>query len=299
VERQLVAFGKWSEIDVNPVYATLSHCWGNLKILILKNDNIYLFKHHIPLDELCKTFRDAVTVARQLEIKYLWIDSLCIIQDDEADWQIEASRMASIYGNAVVNLAAAHAKNGSFGLFINRDIAITTEHYVRTNTGKVFYLPSKALCFETQHNFTSQLYYQCKQGTFCETWPNGHRSLDGHFPPKLGLNEWPEIVQQYSECKLTYSKDKLIALSGIARLLQSETQDMYLAGMWRKNLERQFCWSRVDAPAHHQIKPKLESHRAPSWSWASVDGAIFLSSLTTLEYPENFDSSSILQHETA
>lgn len=57
--------------------------------------------------------------------------------------------------------------------------------------------------------------------------------------------------------------------------------------MWRKNLERQLCWSRVDAPAHHQIKPKLESHRAPSWSWASVDGAIFLSSLTTLEYPEN------------
>ncbi len=61
----------------------------------------------IDIDDLPPTFRDAVTVVRKLGLRYLWIDSLCIIQKDLEDWQIESARMSSIFRNAYLVLGAA------------------------------------------------------------------------------------------------------------------------------------------------------------------------------------------------
>ena len=97
-------------------YATLSHCWGSTKMpLRTTKDN--LETHLQGFDELLlpKTFRDAITISRKLGIQFLWIDSLCIIQDDPADWQQEAAQMASIYQNAHLTLAAASARNSHEG----------------------------------------------------------------------------------------------------------------------------------------------------------------------------------------
>jgi hypothetical protein len=69
---------------------------------------------------LSKTFQDAITITRSLPVRYPWIDSLCIIQDDEHDWEIESSRMASVYENAYLVISAAHASNGSKGCFSNQ-----------------------------------------------------------------------------------------------------------------------------------------------------------------------------------
>ncbi|KAF3809524.1 hypothetical protein GCG54_00012808, partial [Colletotrichum gloeosporioides] len=91
-------------------YVALSHCWG----------------HHQPAKttkatlDLPKTFQDAITVTRALGIDFIWVDSLCIIQDDPDDWAKEASQMASIYRNAYITIAATSAAGGEEGFLYDR-----------------------------------------------------------------------------------------------------------------------------------------------------------------------------------
>lgn len=70
---------------------------------------------------LTKTFLDAILVTQQLNIQYLWIDSLRIIQDSKIDGDFESSLMAKIYSNGFCNISAIGAMNGSRGLFFDRD----------------------------------------------------------------------------------------------------------------------------------------------------------------------------------
>ena len=74
-----------------------------------------------------KTYLDAITVTRALGIQYLWIDSHCIFQDDASDWEQEAARMASVYGNAQVIIAAAWGKNGDTGCFCHHQSTMVIE----------------------------------------------------------------------------------------------------------------------------------------------------------------------------
>ncbi|KAF2445386.1 hypothetical protein P171DRAFT_520191 [Karstenula rhodostoma CBS 690.94] len=74
---------------------------------------------HIDSRILPQTFRDAVSTVRRLVIRYIWIDSLCIIQASAEDWQVEAALMAQVYGNAFC-LAATWASDGAKGLYPDR-----------------------------------------------------------------------------------------------------------------------------------------------------------------------------------
>jgi len=67
------------------------------------------------IDDLSNTFRDAVRITRELGGRYLWIDSLCIIQDNEDDWAREAKVMAKVYANSHCTLAALSSKNSTEG----------------------------------------------------------------------------------------------------------------------------------------------------------------------------------------
>jgi hypothetical protein len=102
-------------------YTTLSHCWGTLKILRLLKNNLIRLQEEIPWDELCKTFQDACIVTQELGFEYIWIDSLCIIQDEEEDWARESLRMSTVYGCSSLNISAASAKDGSIGCFSTRN----------------------------------------------------------------------------------------------------------------------------------------------------------------------------------
>ena len=73
----------------------------------------------IPFSTLPQSFQDAVTVTRKLGIPYLWIDSLCIIQGDAQDWEVEAAKMGSLYQNAYLTIAATKASGSTEGLFIH------------------------------------------------------------------------------------------------------------------------------------------------------------------------------------
>ena len=93
-------------------YCTLSHRWP-LKgdILKLKLGNLQKLTKEIIFERLPKKFQDAITLTRRLGLRYLWIDSLCIIQDSTDDWTNEASSMADVYENSVCTLAVAGEVN--------------------------------------------------------------------------------------------------------------------------------------------------------------------------------------------
>src|SRR5437762_6223654 len=71
-------------------YATLSHCWGKVPLLTTTLATLDDRLRDIPLNLLPQTFRDAVLLTRKFKLQYLWIDSLCIIQDSRSDWEIES-----------------------------------------------------------------------------------------------------------------------------------------------------------------------------------------------------------------
>ena len=121
-----------------------------------------------------------------------------------------------------------------------------------------------------------ELFWECGSLLACESFPERlpAECCRGFYFLRKGHSfsgTWPVVVQLYTQANLTFGSDKLVAISGIARIAQKENNDDYLAGMWRNEMEAQLCWhleGRGTRPA------PTEPYRAPSWSWASVDGEI-------------------------
>ncbi|KAF4610641.1 hypothetical protein D9613_007169 [Agrocybe pediades] len=96
-------------------YVALSHCWGKKPLLETTRETIADHMRGIPFDHLPKTFQDAITITRCLGLRYIWIDSLCIIQHDRADWEQQSALMADIYGRCYLNIATTRAGGGHEG----------------------------------------------------------------------------------------------------------------------------------------------------------------------------------------
>lgn len=114
--------GRLAEHERVKKYVTLSHCWGlkHFARLLEANRDDYI-ERGIPWTEICRNtnFRDAIRVARHLKVRYIWIDSLCIVQDspDREDWKHEAPLMHKVYRNSYCNIAASDSQDSDGGLF--------------------------------------------------------------------------------------------------------------------------------------------------------------------------------------
>ncbi|KAF2652980.1 HET-domain-containing protein, partial [Lophiostoma macrostomum CBS 122681] len=101
-------------------FLALSHCWGDSATLRTTRATLEPFQTSIQWGQLPKTFQDAVQITRGLGVDYLWIDSLCIVQDDPGDWATESAKMAAIYNSALVTVMAASASDSQGGCFRSR-----------------------------------------------------------------------------------------------------------------------------------------------------------------------------------
>ncbi|OAL07385.1 HET-domain-containing protein [Phaeosphaeriaceae sp. SRC1lsM3a] len=123
----------------NPFYVTLSHCWGTVPSPIhwasrLTSDNIKKRKDGMRFEELPKTFQQAMRFAARLtDVGYIWIDTLCIKQGDEADWLEQSAKMDGIYKNAFLNISATAASNSGEGIFQPRRPELLLEDEVLLN----------------------------------------------------------------------------------------------------------------------------------------------------------------------
>ncbi|OAL46681.1 HET-domain-containing protein, partial [Pyrenochaeta sp. DS3sAY3a] len=113
--------------DIPLPYCTLSHCWGGLDVRKLTRDSERALRTGVLIKELPRTFKDAVDVCRELNVPYLWIDSLCIFQDtdDLTDWHAQSATMGDIYRSAYINIAASSATDSTVGLRFSRNTFAT------------------------------------------------------------------------------------------------------------------------------------------------------------------------------
>ena len=293
-------------------YATLSHCWGSARILTLTTESRDKLYAGTEVGNLPLSFQHAIKVVRALSIPFLWIDSLCIYQDSVTDWQREAGTMSDVYRGGILNVAATGAANGHQGFFRQRDPEKIQPRYVRASfeslppawytvlavAGGVpdspiaaepllrrgWVVQERVLATTLLHYAETQLWWECHELAANESHPSGLPPVDARklraeraasellqLPTEADrdkcLDCWENLCKMYSKTALTKSYDKLIAVSGMANRMREVCQDNYLAGLWRHKLETQLLWS-----ASRCTRP--ETYRAPSWSWASVDGSI-------------------------
>ncbi|KAL6889084.1 heterokaryon incompatibility domain-containing protein [Trichoderma evansii] len=189
-----------------PKYACLSHCWGTSRPSKTVAANLDSHKNGISWSSLPSVFRDSITYARKLGISLMWIDSLCIVQDDREDWRIEAAKMASIYQNAYLVLCASKSPNSEDGLFggIGRESNPTIIPIPSLS-------PGSALCF--RRSFThlpgymdQKLAKKSPLPTFSRGWIFQERLLASrvlHFGPQE--LSWECLEESACQCTGKYS----------------------------------------------------------------------------------------------
>jgi hypothetical protein len=275
------------------VYICLSHCWGAFQPLRLLKSSYQALTQNVPWDNLPKTFQDAIIVCRTFGASHLWIDSLCIIQDDRDDWAIESARMASIYTNGMLTIAAAASIDGCQGCLGKRTSARDqlfeippplpldkTRNYrgvwARMNKhlsleslpllGRAWVLQERQLSRRMLYFNEHEMAWKCLSKELCECGESS--PLDFGFNA-ITKDSWMGVVETYSHLQLTNHADKLPALSGMAHAYREEHGDtigQYLAGIWSSVLISQLCWCTWATPDCAR-----SGYRAPSWSWAASD----------------------------
>ncbi|KAL0934595.1 heterokaryon incompatibility protein [Colletotrichum truncatum] len=302
-------------------YITLSYCWGKgIKHFTTTSETMQARKNGIKVDELPKTFQDAVFLTRMLGSRYLWIDSLCICQDDLKDWERESAQMAAVYSNSYLTLAAAKSDNANGGLLSARtpktyvklpcssssngdyilasalplDKEVIHNYHVQMReeplTTRAWSLQERVLARRVLHFASNQMYWECLEGFEAEeglklpyslpsisedpqisAYVENQAKRKTKKSPKAvelsnpSMSNWNSLLWEYGPREMTNPADKLPAISGIARALNKTLDDEYLAGLWRGSLLEGLCWEPLSCEAS-------DTYRAPSWSWASVDG---------------------------
>jgi hypothetical protein len=102
------------------MYVALSHCWGGNVPLTTNHGCLNAYMEELPVSFLPQNFEDAMKITTELLFQYLWIDSLCIIQDPLQDWEYECAVMGDVYANASITISASAAKNSDDGILYPR-----------------------------------------------------------------------------------------------------------------------------------------------------------------------------------
>jgi hypothetical protein len=288
-------------------------------------------------DTLAQNFRDAIRITQGLNLRYLWIDALCIIQDSAEDWAAEAAMMGQYYRGAALTICAVSASHCQDGILRPRSSA-HTDLKLETSEG-VFYLrpllpnsvsvtdastyselrkpirmqPWNSRAWTLQERLFSrriiyfteeQMIWQCKSRFFAEDGQLSYvkkradpqaigRSLVDlvdYRPRVIGSSkklasptvrsmQWFNLIQRYTKRHLAFTKDRLPALSSLAREVHTHTKATYAAGVWIAHHNTTvigLMWRPMTESydGTSPREPKASGNGSPSWSWASIEAEI-------------------------
>ncbi|KAE8162042.1 heterokaryon incompatibility protein-domain-containing protein [Aspergillus tamarii] len=286
-------------------YAALSHRWSSSTSLTVTTDNLEQLKKGINLSELSRTFREAFEIAAGVGLQYIWIDALCILQNDAQDWARESAKMGDVYRHAHITINA-FASADDIGqcttayrptTLVDYACRVGEEVYVHEEDGGLAnvyevegVIQTRGWVFQEEQLSPRRLYcgrhhlvWKC-----AEMWARNDRpcGFSGEVFDKLFMStypcsnwkfayrQWRQMVQDYTRRNLTDpAKDKLPAISGLAAVFERHFPGHrvgdYLGGIWRGDLYRSLLWYRADNAIDRDRR--LDG---PSWSWASWDGPI-------------------------
>lgn len=108
--------------NIQGTYACLSYCWGSSETQIgqTTRENLSEYSQYIPFKKLPPTVIDAILLCFKLRFRFLWVDRLCIIQDDPKDWSEEASRMCEVYSRSALTISVPLCKDSSQSFLAER-----------------------------------------------------------------------------------------------------------------------------------------------------------------------------------
>ncbi|KAH8656244.1 heterokaryon incompatibility protein-domain-containing protein [Tricladium varicosporioides] len=272
-------------------YIALSHCWGPRERppLTTNRANIQEHYHSIPWLSIPKTFQDAITAVRQVGLQYIWIDSLCIVQDDQDEWLRESVKMGSIYEKAELTIAASHSSDSWQGLFLPRSESTPAVELPNFFQGEQTSIGVFATVRRDQVNDTFPEHGPLsKRGWATQEWllsrrivfyTNGQiiwscktitqRETGEKFYSIARDSKWKSIIEQYSDRQLTHLTDRLIALEGLRTELQKKTSDTYLYGLWKNSLPDQLLWQVA-----RKVDEACNPLQLPSWTWGSTPSSV-------------------------
>lgn len=199
-----------TEIPADTIYAAVSYRWGTGKdVYMLTQKTEERMRRGVSTGILPKTILDTITIAHRLNLKYIWIDRLCILQDSPEDWSREASRMALVYKHAFLTISASCASDEKQGCFRKRNEAgiqplrlisnplltpiklgfydndpsyITSDQPEENQKtgGKLGHLADRGWVFQERilslrivHFAEEEVYWECRKLGASESWPDG------------------------------------------------------------------------------------------------------------------------------
>lgn len=283
-----------SKSSVSARYASLSHCWGppENRPLCTYKANVEQHMTDVPWLSLPQTFRDACLLCADLGVGHIWIDSLCIIQDDPEDWSHEAAIMCRVYEESEFTIAASSASNSSQGLFgVRAAIKLAELPYRHAETGvngviyayssppgsstilekaplseRGWVLQESVLARRTIHFTIHGMMWTCSRDPGMQL--SEFHDRGSYFVP----NTWNAMIREYTKRNLTFNSDKLIAIQGLANAWAKRTKNTYYWGVFLEDLPYSLVWT-----GRGTVENKLSrdvGSGIPSWTWASTTGRI-------------------------
>jgi hypothetical protein len=289
-------------------YVALSYSWGQGGSFKTTSDSIVTLRSGFRTAELPKTLQDAIAIAHKMGFQWIWIDQLCILQDNLDDWSCESSRMAQVYSGSAFTICADSSTSTDGGIFQGRTVLQSHS-----------FGPASAMCLQTPcrpwgdmtqhplyrrgwafqerllsarnlHFMQSQMTWECNTTLYLEdsrgrqTDPAEHfaknhftkffhqRGVDNKDLTERDIVErigrWHSVLQEMAVRELRYKSDKFPAMSGLASALQIPEMGEYLAGVWSYNPFLSMAWF----PRWPQDPPGV--YQSPSWSCAWTNGQI-------------------------
>lgn len=297
-------------------YAALSYCWGRNQVGITTRKNINERRSQLGVKSLSRSVQDAIVVTKRVGLNYLWVDAICIIQDDADDIVAELAKMGDIYRHAQITIVAASAKESGGGFLEDRSdpspstkipfwssnrlgtVNIRVEGWYNDDEEPVntraWTLQERLLSPRLLLYGTNTLQYQCQEHTVnlgnsihipsgLTSWrlPSsylhlGRTMVSGAAEIQSASRTWAYIISMYSQRQLTKITDKLIALAGIAELFHAKLRTKYLAGLWSGDFLPRLLLWEASQTTRYL---PCSAYIAPSWSWASLESPVQYSTL--------------------
>lgn len=220
-----------------------AHCWGDVDHRPIStqratfNDPLT----RLPFDRLPKTFREALMLTHGMGLKYLWIDSLCIVQDDEQDWLRESENMGNIYRLADLVIAAAGSENSSGGVFVLKPheeplhfpLASPSSPGMSNGSFHALFLKNGSDIPENgplaKRAWAFQEWYLARRVVFIMpggiVWTCKKSELNEWWQPttytlRLEKYSWLQLLDKHTTKQLTYPSDRVIALMSVTKQMQ-------------------------------------------------------------------------------